>query len=250
VKKAYDETSGSSLSVEEYIDLYGQKLDRYGTPRVRPTMICYACKGCVHTVGEIDGMSRDAVWAHDPDRDRACPVKSGGAEKYELLTPVAPDAEAGKRLRETVLANWRKHMGFVETILPVPDIGAWIGFIRYADRTRFWEHVGLQEWHIPYVFLAACDFPPPDNPRAAYRRPYWIRFRFTSVIRTVDDLWIRTTGEWEVLGLKFRASNRANPRPQDYIDAIILRPDPTWVNRYYTEPNPFQIERMRDAFGY
>jgi hypothetical protein len=247
VEIAYDAKTGRQLTISQFIELYGPKLDAKGQLRRRPPMICYACKGGTHTVAEA-GPLRDALWGHDPDPTRWCPVKTDGGVKYELLEPVTSDEKAGKLLRASVLTNWRAHWGYVCTIAPMADIDGWIGFIRHADRTNFWSNKGIQECFIPYIFLATCDFPPPKNPKAAAKRDTWLRFRFTSRIRTLDDLWTRTTGDWELLQLEYRKPKTAQPTPADLFRLKSIAPDETCLNVPYTSPHPFQLRRMNEEF--
>jgi hypothetical protein len=157
---------------------------------------------------------------------------------------------AGKLLREKVLSNWKIHWGYIREVALMADIDTWIGFLHHADKTKFWEHAGLQETLLPYIFLATCDFPPPTNPKAALKRNYWLRFRFNSVVRTFEDLWIRTTGDWEFLKLQYRKPPSGDPRPKHLFKIGPIVPDLTYMSRAYPTPNAFQLRRMKEDFGH
>jgi hypothetical protein len=136
------------------------------------------------------------------------PVLAGeGGAKYALLSPNTLNQHSGKALRDAVLHHWKSHWGHIREIVRAADIDTFIGFIKDADRARLWEHVGLVEWHVPYIFLATCEFPPSANQKARELRPDWLRFRFDSRVRTLDDLWIRTTGNPGIISDKLRVAN-------------------------------------------
>lgn len=244
MKRAFDPNSKVSLSVEDYVDREGPKLNHAGEARQRSVMICYACGLKMHTVGET-GPLRDALWAHDPDRGAPwCPVKDEGGAKYLLLTPKIPNSDIGSKLRATFLANWKGHWGHIQEMAPVPNIHTFVAFIRHADKTDFWEHAGLDEWHIPYIFLVTCDFPPSSNHNAAAIRPEWLRFRFDAKVRTLEDLWIRTTGAWGFLKMKYRRPRKGEPTPKHFIDLAPITPDPNFLGRTYPSPHPYQLKVM------
>jgi hypothetical protein len=179
----YDSLLRTSLTVEKYKDEYGPKLDATGRLRLRPAVICLACGETLHTVGE-ESMSVQAVWAHDPNPHISCPVKDTGGFRYELLTPLKPDKASAQPLRTAFFANWHKHWGHIRELAEYADIDTLVGFIHHADTSNFWAHQGLRDWHLPYIFLATCDFPPPRGV-AGKRRPDWLRFRFDARVRTL-----------------------------------------------------------------
>jgi hypothetical protein len=130
---------------------------------------------------------------------------------------------------------------------PHPDTRTLVGFVQTADRTRFWEWRHLQEWHLPYVFLSACDFPPP-NGRARIFRPEWLKFQFAGRYRTVEDLWIRASAGYRFLRLVYRAPRNRDPEPTYVIRAESVPVTPTWTNERYRVPNEFAINIMTRAF--
>lgn len=238
----YSKTS-KLITVAEYIQLEGLRLDSLGQPQHRAPVTCPGCAEPVHTVGERS-TSRANTWAHDPNPSGPwCPIKDASGTKYELLTPRKPDAAQGKRIRSTFLANWKTHWGHIQEMAPMADVYALVGFIQDADSTKFWGHVDLQEWHIPYVFLATCEFPPRVN------RTEWLRFMFDGKVRTVEDLWIRTTGMWRFLRMRYRQPRSGPPGPSNYIDCELLSPDPSFLTRAFHAPNDYQLGVMLKKFG-
>lgn len=243
MERAIYSKTAKLISVADYIQLEGTRLDSLGQPQWRAPVTCPGCSEPVHTVGE-GSIERANTWAHDPNPSGPwCPIKSAGGAKYALLTPTKPDVARGTLLRSTFLTNWKSHWGLVGEIAQWADIHAFEGFIKNADSTKFWQHAGLAEWHIPYVFLVTCEFPPRAN------RKEWLRFVFDNKVRTLDDLWIRTTGTWRFLMTKYRRPRSGPPGPAHYIDCDLVTPDPNFLKRTFALPNAYQLDVMRKVFG-
>lgn len=249
MKSAIHRETGRPYTVEKYVIEFGPKLDNRAQKRMRPTIVCVSCGHPMHTVAE-DGPLRDATWAHNPDTDAPwCPFKQKGGAPYEILPPRESNEAAGYELRARFFVNWRLHWAHVLEIVPMCDIFTLIKFVRYADRQHFWEHVGLEEWLIPYIFLATCDFPPPKSGKGVVKRPEWIRCRFNARVRAPDDLWIRVAGAWGYTRAKYHAPARgAEPGPKHLIDAESITPDRHFLARCAPGGNPYQVEAMRKAF--
>lgn len=249
MKTAIHSTNQKPFTVERYVKEFGPKLDKLSRERDRPKMVCAACGLSMHTVAE-SGPLRDATWAHYPSENAPwCPLKHKYGGKYDILEPKEPNEAAGKELRTSFFANWRLHWAHVREIVPMCDIFTFISFIKYADTKRFWEQAGLEEWFIPYVFLATCDFPPPKSSKGAAVRPYWVRCRFDARVRSPEDLWIRTDGDWGYVRAHYTAPARgAEPGPNHLIDASPVVPDKLFLTRLKTGGSPFQVEKMRAAF--
>lgn len=244
---AFDPQTGSNLNVDQYKDLYGPKRDAQGNLRARPILSCLACNTRLHTVAEDTGTAV-RTWGHDPNPDTYCPIKADGGGRYEVLQPRDVDPAAGAVLRAAFFNHWQKHWGYVRDIAPFADILTLIGFLQAVDRTRFWEQRHLEEWHLPYIFLSICEFPPPTG-KAATFRTQWLRFRFDGRYRTLEDLWIRAAPRFEFLRLRYRApARKKEPRPTDFIVAEPIRVNPDWMARAYPPPQPFAIDKMRKAF--
>lgn len=244
---AYDPKACRSLNVDQYKDLYGPKRDQNGEPRYRPVLKCLACDTTLHTVAE-DSAAAVRTWGHDPSPGVYCPIKSSGKESYELLAPREVDVARGVELRASFFRNWALHWGYVRDIAPLADVLTFIGFLREADRTKFWQQRHLEEWHLHYVFLSTCEFPPPKGAAAAYR-PEWLRFRFDGRYRVLEDLWIRAGTNFRFLRLKYRAPLRKkSPGPADFIVAEPIAVDSAWMTRTFAPPNLFAIDRMTKAF--
>lgn len=242
----YDSRLSRSLPVEQYKDRYGPKLDARGMPRSRPSVVCLACWGTLHTVGE-DSLTVEAVWAHDPDPHVSCPVKDTGGIRYKLLPPTTPDTAAAQALRDAFFASWQKHWGHIREIANYADIDTLVGFLRHADNSNFWAHSGLHEWHIPYIFLATCDFPPPSGV-AGTRRKHWLRFRFDARVRTLEDLWIRVLPNLRFLRFHYRKPRTGEPTPAHFIDMDAITPDSTFLSRTFPPPHPYASRAMVAAF--
>lgn len=249
MKTAFYGHGTTPYTVENYVDREGPKLDKYGKKRIRPSMHCYACGWEVHSVGET-GPLREALWAHNSAPEAPwCPLKCEGGTKYEVLEPRVRNPGQVTELRTNFLARWRTHWGYIQQIAPMADIHTFEGFIRHADSTHWWGHVGLEEWHIPYIFLATCEFPPPSRPKARAVRATWLRFRFTARVRSLEDLWIRTTGKWGFMRLSYRQPRRGEPKPEHLVDVVPIVPNPCLLEDSYPPPYPYQSDAMHKRFG-
>lgn len=217
-----------------------------GKPNIRPPVICPAYRGALHTVGEADFV--DATWAHNPTRV-FCPIKDSGKAKYELLSPKAPVSAHAIALRQSFFENWRLHWSFARSLADFAGVEDLIGFLRHADRANLWGHATLREWHLPYVFLATCEFRPPKGKTRA-RRPGWLRFRFDSRLRTIEDLWIRILPDVRFLKLKYRAPRSGVPTASHYIDSDLFGLDPTWMATHVPDaPHAYAANEMHTTFG-
>jgi len=244
---AYDPTSGRNLTVDQFKDLYGPKRDGRGNLRVRPVLHCLACGVALHTVAE-DSATAVRTWGHDPSPGTYCPIKAEGGGRYEVLAPRDPDLAAGAALRAAFFTRWQLHWGYVRDIAPFADIYTLIGFLQAADRTGFWNQRHLEEWHLPYVFLSTCDFPPPTG-KAKSHRAEWLRFRFDGRYRTLEDLWIRAEPDFGFLRLRYHApARRKEPSPAHFIVAEPIVPSQAWMTRAYPPPHSFAIDKMQRAF--
>jgi len=244
---AFDPAPNRNLTVDQYKHQYGPKKNAAGQPRRRPTLHCLACGVALHTVAE-DSATATPTWGHDPSPGTYCPIKESGGGRYELLPPVDPDPAWGRALRQAFFEHWQQHWGYVRDIAPFADIFTLIGFLQSADRSRFWQQRHLEEWHLPYVFLSTCDFPPPKGAAAAYR-PEWLRFRFDGRYRTLQDLWIHAAPAFSFLRLRYHAPKRKRePGPSDFIVTEPVAVSPAWMGATYPPPNLFAIQKMHATF--
>ena len=244
MKTGFESRQGRNITVAEYHHHYGAKLIE-GRPNPRPQVICPACRGALHTVGEADLV--DATWAHNPT-STLCPIKDSGKSRYELLPPKVPVPAHAIALRERFFRNWRRHWSFARSLADFAGIEDLIGFIQHADRTGLWGHATLDEWHLPYVFLATCEFKPPKG-KARSRRPEWLRFRFDSRLRTIEDLWIRIFPDVKFLKLKYRAPRSGVPTAGHYIDSELFDLDAAWMRTHVPDvPHAYALKKMHGAF--
>lgn len=103
-------------------------------------------------------------------------------------------------------------------LAPYVEIHGFENFIKNCDRSKFWDHADLKEWHIAYTFLAIVDFPPK------FKRVEWFRFMLDNKVRTFEDLWIRTAGDWKFLRIRYSEPRRGEPGPSHYIDCDVFWP--------------------------
>jgi len=247
MKTGFDPRLGANVTVEQYHHDYGAKLGGDGKPRVRPSVICPACSDSLHTVGE-SGALIDATWAHDPSPKSWCPIKDSGAAKYILLRPTCPAPAVAAALRKSFFENWAAHWSYARSFASYADIEAFSGFIQHADKTQLWAYATLQEWQLPYAFLATCEFPPPKG-SAAVRRRNWLRFRFDAKLRTLEDLWIRIIPDLRFLKLHYRKPRTGEPTAAHYIDCETFVPEQNWMSTHAAvPPHVFAIRHMHARF--
>lgn len=151
-------------------------------------------------------------------------------------------------MRASFFANWQKHWGYIRDVAPYADIHTLIGFLRSADTTELWNQRNLEEWQLPYVCLATCDFPPPTGV-AAVHRPEWLRFRFDDRYRTLRDLWIESEPDFTFLRLTYRKpARKKEPGPTEFIKADYVDVDRRWLEGAYATPHKYVIAAMDRAF--
>lgn len=245
MEKAYIAKANRALTVPEYIKQYGVKRDEE-QPRARPAAVCRVCDTPMHTINEnIPG--RVQAWAHNPSV-KWCPLKESAKTPYELLPPTKPDAVAGQLLRASFLRNWASHWMLVRGIVARCDIKLLIDFVRNADRTKFWNHVGIQEWNLPYIFLSLYEFPPPKKTAAALGQPTWIRCYFDARVRGIRDLWIETDGDWDFFVVDYTPPKRGAPGPKHLIRERMLPVDSEFLSSLSGTPHPFAVAAMAKEF--
>ena len=254
MKSARDPQHGDLLTVGEYADRYGSMLDGKGNQNTRPKLLCPACSFGMHSVAEFSPQIADAIFAHDRGTLQRpapwCVLKESASWKYMGLTPAEPDVEYGQRLRESFLLNWQKHWAIICNRVEYPDILVFIKNIRAADRVKLWEHRELTEPLVPYLLMAMVEFAPPPGYLAG-ARSYSVRFRFDGTVRTVEDLWIRTTGDFRMLKVSYLA-----PTPPETVASQPIGVEDVHVNlEFLSMPIPpnlrangFQVKEMAKNF--
>jgi hypothetical protein len=240
--------TGRRFTVEEYVDEFGTKKDGNGNLRVRPTVVCVACRQPMHTVSEnIPSTAR--TWGHNPDPNAWCPLKQSAGERYEILPPIDPNPEAGAAIRSSFFENWEHHWAHTAEIVPMVSIFLFINFIKEADRKKLWENRGMQEWFLPYIFLSMYEIEPPHSATGRKTRPHWVRCRFDARVRTFGDLWIRPQGDWGFIRSEYRVPPRGGvPGPTHLIDTDPVTPDPDFLARVKPYANSFERDKMKSNF--
>lgn len=248
MKEALHPTQSRPITVVEYIRLFGPRLDHLGRKNIRPPARCPACNEDMHPRGEADP-EVDGVFAHKPNSTAYCPLKQSAAQPYQILPQKDPDLAAAQRLRASFFLHWKYHWQLLRDYAPYADIAEFIALIRYSDKQCIWQYRDLQEYEIPYIFLVLKDFHPIKS-KGKWLRKEWIRFWFDSRVRTIDDLWIRTTGDWRIVKAIY-----ATPRAKGTVPgAAQLRSTAIPpINRDFLEGvepmvHPYQESEMKKAF--
>jgi hypothetical protein len=184
----------------------------------------------MHAVAE-SGPLGDATWAHSYAKNAPwCPLKENDGGKFNLIAPGNPDSLASQELRNRFFANWELHWAHVLEIEPACEISKFIRFLEHADSIRFWAHLSLKEWQLPYIFLATCDFPHTKKKTTKNVREEWIRYHFDSRVRKISDLWGQST--WSMTRASFSVpQNGGEPISKHIIDVGQIIPDPAFLER-------------------
>jgi hypothetical protein len=255
MKQARDPQQGDLIDVPEYVRRYGPKLSVSGLPRQRPACLCPGCSYMMHTVSENAAGLRDGIFAHDREKNANvsalfCPLKLSASWKYAGLTPKSPDLAAGQRLRASFMANWRHHWAMIKQYVLYPDIKAFIQAIRYLDTKHTWQHAGLTENLLPFILLTLHEYPPPVG-KVANARSATVRFWFDSTVRSTEDLWIRTTGEFRLIRAEYLP---IQTKTGSVVQLSALFDEEVRLNFLGTDippwlmPNTAQTGWIRDAF--
>lgn len=251
MKKALDPVTKKLTDVPNYVQKHGNKLDDQGKPNPRPPALCPFCKFTMHTVGENNHGNVDAVFSHDRSTPNKlapwCVLKESAGWKYEGLTPTTPDVQKGAELRNQFLQNWEKHWALIRRYVEFPDIFVFVEIIKFADKKKIWQHKGLRENLIPYVFMTLAEFAPPKG-KIAIVRPHTVRFRFGNSVRTLEDLWIKTTNEISFFKVVYVAPKPPKRVASEVLDVFELTLDLDFLLQTQTPTHAFQIDIMRKNF--
>ncbi|WP_155637712.1 hypothetical protein [Burkholderia cepacia] len=248
MREALHPTENRPITVVEYIQLFGPRLNHLGIPNIRPAARCPACNEKMYPRGEANPIV-DGVFYHKPNSTAYCPLKQSAAQPYKILPPKNPDLVAAQKLRSSFFSHWKFHWKLIRDYAPFADIGEFIALIHYADSRHLWQYQNIQEFEVPYIFLVLKDFPPIKS-KGKWLRREWMRFWFDARVRTIDDLWIRTTGDWRIVkaiyavprakgtipGAAQLKSTAIPPVKTDFLDG----PEPT--------VHPYQEASMKEAF--
>ncbi|MDT8337433.1 MAG: hypothetical protein RQ856_06380 [Candidatus Izemoplasmatales bacterium] len=237
-----------SITVVEYIEEFGAKLNAHGDERNRSFAKCPACGNDMYTKGEANP-EVDGIFSHQPNRDDFCPLKESAGNPYDTLTPIDEDPDKTKALRSSFLKNWKLHYVIMKNYLKVLDIFDFIKLIRYADKKRIWSYRHIEEEQIPYIFLVLKEFPPVMNKQKFIRRD-WLRFWFDSRIRALDDLWIKTDGNWLLIKATYaNPRNGGIPNQAQLKDTEIVTVNLNFLNEDEPVLPNFVINQMQKEFS-
>ena len=254
MKKARDPLRRDLITVFEYGLRFGNKLDDAGNPNERLAALCPGCEAAMHTKGENNYGSVDAIFSHAPAGWNApwCPLKESAAFRYQHLTPVAPDVEAGRRLRANFMRNWRLHWSLIKWLVPYPDIEVFIKWIHTADKLNIWQHRNFPENMVPYVLVTLGEIRPPTGKPAmrADARKHTVRFMFDGRVRGIDDLWIRANGAVRLLEARYKPAIPPERVASELIDIFDREIDLDFLSKgVINPPNAHQIKRMWEEFS-
>lgn len=248
MKTALHPYTNKSITVLNYINEFGTKLDAYGNEQIRPPARCPACSGEMHTRGETNP-TVDGVFSHQPNTTHFCPLKASAGEPYIVLPPVDEDHNRTTALRTSFMRNWKYHYSLMKSYLKVLNVFDFINLIKFADKNRIWSYRNLEENQIPYVFLVLKEFPPVKY-QGKYIRRDWVRFWFDSRVRSLDDLWIETNGDWLLIkAIYAKPRSGGTPTHKQLKDTEILQADLDFLNVDEPKLADFVIQQMQQEFG-
>jgi hypothetical protein len=247
LKLALNPSDNRTYTLPEYLRRFGPTHDARMRPNVRERLKCYACTEDVHPIAE-DSPDR-AYWAHDT-RSKAswCPLREP-SRQYALLKNGKENCSQAIPMRALFLCNWRKHWGMILSLLSGADIHAFISFIRLADRTRLWGRDGLEEWLIPYIFLATSEGPLPAEDKGLPNCNECVKFWFDARVIYIDDLWTHAPGDVRFMKARYRKPARNTfLTASQFIDFIPISLDPSWTAKRQWVASSYQSKWMLTAF--
>jgi hypothetical protein len=236
------------ISPREYIAEFGSKFDRIDdNERAR----CPACKHRLSTPGE-DRAGLITTFRHLPNKDHWCIFKNASDFRYRLLPNSNLDPIRGAQLRESFLQNWQKHFILMDWYAAYFDIVDFVERIQLADKEQLWSRPKLQEWEVPHILLVWQAVPPAYKKTGEVLRAEWLRFWFDGRIRTIDDLWIRTEGDFLLTRACYNTDRNAKrPDADDLVDVGVEPINRAFLNCHF-EPvtDKFKLKHMKNAFNH
>ena len=248
MNSALHPNGNKSITVLDYINEFGTKLDEHGDERIRPLARCPACSSEMHTKGETNP-TVDGIFSHQPNSNHFCPLKVSEGEPYVILPPVDEDPNRTSALRASFMNNWKYHYSLMKGYLKVLNIFDFIKLIKFADQKRIWSYRHAEENQIPYIFLVLKEFPPVKS-KGKYIRRDWIRFWFDSRIRSLEDLQIETNGDWFLVKATYaNPRSGGTPNHTQLKTTEIQNADLNFLNKEEPEVADFLIKEMKKEFG-
>lgn len=249
MKTSVHQESRKRYTVEQYVNEFGPQLDAYGQECARPTIVCIACGYPVRTVAERSALS-DAVWTHQVSKNAPwCPLKENNGGQYVLRAPSIGNNIASEQIRTQFFQNWKLHWSHILEIAPACEISKLVRFLEHADSIRFWAHPALEEWQLPYIFLASCEFPAERRKKAFETQSGWIRFRFDATVRQTIDLWHKPPSTWKFLCLSYKAPIISKePSPSELVDVELVEVDPSFLQRVQPQEYTSEAKTFKKYF--
>ena len=254
MKKAFWPDRNEECTTREYVAEYGGKYERCRSTSGHRPARCPACLQNLKVVGE-DRPPQDRHFSHIGSSQIApyCPLRNLADRKYEFLTDAPPDSARGKRIRESFFNYWGLHWSLLKSHLGgYADVYSFIEMIEVADQTKLWNRPSLSEWEIPYIFLVWRDYPPildKSSRNTKYRRREWYRFWFDARVRTFEDLWIRTEGEFRIIRAEYAIPRSGRSPGLDQLkDIEIIRMNPNFLNEPGRPPHDWVVKEMIKTF--
>lgn len=238
------------VTVQTYTAEFGPKLDPQGRHRNRPSPRCPGCLEPMIIRGN-DRPLHDQVFSHSPDTNPPpCPLRNRADHKYAFLHDVPEDTARGRALRADFFAHWQTHYAHMRKLLNgYVDVDDYIAVIKEADRSRLWSRGNLQEWEVPYIFLAWKEWAPVIKKGGQPLRPDWLRFWFDSRVRTLEDIWIRTQGDPRIIKAIYKNPARGGiPTLRHLVDTKTLYIDQAFLQAQYRPPIDYVVLKMHQAF--
>ncbi|MBU2729606.1 hypothetical protein [Acidithiobacillus caldus] len=238
------------VTVQTYTAEFGPKLDPQSRHQNRPRARCPGCLEPMIVVGN-DRPLHDQIFSHPRDANPPpCPLRNRADHKYVFLHDVPVDTARGRALRADFFEHWQTHYAHMRKLLNgYMDVDDFIAVIKEADHSRLWSRGNLQEWEVPYIFLAWKEWAPVIKKKGQLLRPVWLRFWFDSRVRTLDDIWIRTQGDPRIIKAIYRNPARGgSPTLRHLVDTKTLYIDQAFLQAQYRPPVDYVVLKMRQAF--
>lgn len=216
MKTARDHKTGYFITAVTFVMRYGNNANEKGEHA-----ICPVCRQNVNIRGNHQS-NRRIHFLHFPNAQ--CPIVENGGNKYSCLVSIEENPlTIEKRKRDfeelTVKAYLKCHMLCDHKL----TLSEYEGLLKLATNKGMWNYHGLVLEYIPYILLTYKDLT-----RKGYmKRPFNLRFVFSSIINNYSDLWINPKGNTNIIRLSLKGT--AIIKQECYILNLLFHED-DWLS--------------------
>lgn len=224
---ATDRHTRKRITAKSFEKLYGHKTT------TGLTQIPAECPYC-HNDLFIRGGTKVLHFWHGTSEEY-CPSKEPFGRPYISLTPTQPNEAHAKALRDQFKEEWRFHYKALEDLIPFFSVQEFLLLLNEAHSKNIFSYTEMKIEDIPYVLVLALDYVPATSINKA--RGFWFRFWYESSVRRVEDLWIRSPEDIQLIRASFITPKSRTKFPDYDTDLVADKPQDRKPFREGGEPN-------------